>query len=551
MPTFRTRIIVSFFLLLAILLPSTRVVRARQLSDSIFLPVITSNGDSTSTIDPTPTPDNTTGDGELRIAAAGRFTTTKEYEASPLENSEPVTDTVDINEPPLKSITCRTQQWGASQVRDLTDRVALGTDIGIIFPGALIQGVDFEDGLFTPITIPRAGGTIVMSGVTLEDGASYSRTLNRISPSTVKDAVSDILSNYVEGGTEAKYGDEFFQTYSYEHMLFTLGLDARYGLASMEADLSIESTKQTNYTFYKFQQTFYDIIFEAPERSTSVFRDGANFTDTQPSQIAPGNPPLYVHKVSYGRIVYFVAESQYSALDVEATLKAAVAGEEFGGSLDSGLTYQQVMNQTRINTFALGGNAGDALANVREGSASARFNAITKFVSNYGNGNFSSTNPGSPIAYELRYLDNRQVARMNYTTVFDHKDCTSTVEQEAPAPQPKQMWVRIKEVNDDAAIYLYGKEKVKIKSAPSGFYSVNAWLAEQNKALDQDHIFTMKLFNGNGGDANVRLEIFVGQQTTPTFVKSSECTKVWPLACPDREWNYRVNLVKGTWKNEW
>ena len=118
-------------------------------------------------------------------------------------------------------------------------------------------------------------------------------------------------------------------------------------------------------------------------------------------------------------------ESQYSSTDIEATLQAAVDGKGFEGSLESGLTYEQVMDQMRITTYVLGGNAGDAVQNVKAGSAEARFQAITEFVGSYGNANFSADNPAAPISYELRYLKNRQLARMSYTTTFDQKDCTS------------------------------------------------------------------------------------------------------------------------------
>lgn len=516
----------------------------RSSAQNVFLPIVTGEANGVPSPEPSPEPE----DGAARIAAAGEFAIAPVAPPGPTSN-EVMTDTLAVESGPLQSITCTTQEWSASDVRRLSDRTALGVDVGIVYPGALVQGMDFESGGFTPITIPRAGGTIVMEGITLEPGASYSRDLEVVSPANVQNAIKDILGDYIEGGTTANYGDDFRQTYSYEHMLFTLGLDARYGIGSMEADLSIDTEKTTNYLFYKFQQKFYDVVFEAPEQATSVFRDGAAFAEPDPAspQIAAGNPPLYVHKVSYGRIVYFVAESQYSAQDVEATLRAAVDGGSFEGSLQSGLTHEQVMDQTRITTFVLGGNAGDAVQNVKAGSAEARFAAIRNFVGSYGNANFSPTNPGAPIAYELRYLKNRQVARMSYTTVYDQKDCVSNLEFPPSTPVDRDMWIRFRDVNKEVELY-HGQSKLVERDeddSEDALFYVNNWIS----GSDGNEVFTMKL-NPGAGDGSIRLEIFVDDtEGEPDFVKTHYCERVWPTWCPDKEWDYTVNVRSGTWVN--
>ena len=501
--------------------------------------------------------------GSTKIFEAGEFNLLPESDPAPSGDvSDPVTETVE-SDGPLKSITCTSQEWSASDVRDLTDRLAFGADVGIVYPGALIQGNSYHNGTFTPITIPRSGGTITMEGVTLLPGSSYSRDIAEMSPSEVQNAIKSILESYdPEGGTTANYGDDFQQTYSYEHMLFTLGVDARYGIGSMEADLSIDTTKQTNYVFYKFQQKFYDVVIETPEQSTSVFRDGGDFTEPDPlsPQIGPGNPPLYVHKVSYGRIVYFVAESQYSSQDIEATLRAAVDAKTFEGELESGLTYEQVMDQTRITTFVLGGNAGDAVQNVKAGSAKERFDAITDFVGSYGNANFSAQNPAAPISYELRYLKNRQVAQMSYTTVFDKSDCETSLQFPDPEPQDRKMWIRFTDVDDTATLY-YGGGNSKIhtyKCTGSGDCdessgtrtAIHTWLTDRGYDLDDNHSFRLVLDTG-AGDGSVALNYYVDTTSNLVGTKSWYCEASIINNCPgEKTWWYTVNVNDGTWRNQ-
>lgn len=501
--------------------------------------------------------------GAAKIFAAGEFDLLPESEPAP-SSDEVVTNTETIEDDgPLKSITCTTQEWSASDVRKLTDRLAFGADVGIIYPGALIQGNSFHNGTFTPISIPRSGGTITMEGVTLLPGSSYSRNVAEMSPSEVQDAVKSILESYdPAGGTVANYGDDFQQTYSYEHMLFTLGVDARYGIGEMEADLSIDTTKKTNYVFYKFQQKFYDVVYQTPEKSTSVFRDGGNFTEPDPNspQIAPGNPPLYVSKVSYGRIVYFVAESQYNSQQIEATLRAAVDSKAVDAELETGLTYEEVMKNTRITTFVLGGNAGDAVQNVKAGSAKDRFKAIGEFVGSYGNANFSAQNPAAPISYELRYLKNRQVAQMSYTTVFDKSDCKTTLQFPEPPPADRKMWIRFTDVDDTATLY-YGSGNTKIHSfkctgsgacneSSTSRTAIHTWLTGKGYDLDDNHTFRLVLETGLG-DGSVALNYYVDTTSNKAGTKSWYCEATIINNCPGtKTWYYTVNVNDGTWRNQ-
>lgn len=524
-----------------------------QSDNAVYLPLVVKP-------DSTPIP---TSAGATKILAAGEFALRPESDPAPSgEKSKPATEKIQ-SDGPLKSITCTTQEWSASNVRKLTNRIAFGADVGIIYPGALIQGNSYQNGTFTPITIPRSGGTITLEGVTLLPNSSYSRDVSVMKPDEVQDAIKNILESYdPTGGTAANYGDDFQQTYSYQHMLFTLGIDARYGIGEMEADLSIDSTKKTNYVFYKFQQKFYDVVYTPPESLTSVFRDGGNFAEPDPNvpQIGPGNPPLYVHKVSYGRIVYFVAESQYSAKNIEATLRAAVDAKKIDVELETGLTYEEVMKNTRITTFVLGGNAGDAVQNIKAGSAKNRFKAIGEFVGSYGNANFSAQNPASPISYELRYLKNRQVAQMSYTTVFDKNDCETTLQFPEPPPANRKMWIRFTDVDDTATLYYGGGNTQvhrfkcvgggKCNESSTTRTAIHTWLTRKGYDLNDNHTFRLELKTGLG-DGSVKLNYYVDTTNRVAGAKSWYCDATIIHNCDSKKtWYYTVNVNKGIWKNQ-
>ncbi len=554
--------------LLFLLLIGVGIINAQSGDTTTYLPIAVTEGD------PEPTPTTPSGgDGAERIEAAGEFELEPESALAPTgEESEPVTEVIEKTDS-TTTITCTTQEWGGSEVRDLTGRLALGTDIGIIYPGALIQGNSYHNGTFTEITIPRTGGTLTMEGVTLLPGSSYSRDVAVMEPDDVQNAIKRILETYdPEGATAAAYGDDFQQIYSYEHLLFTLGIDGRYGVGNseftMEADLSIDTEKETNYVFYRFQQKLYDVVYTSPESSTSVFRDGQNFVEPDPGspQIGPGNPPLYVRKVSYGRIVYFVAESQFSSKDIEATLKAAMSSATVDGTVDSGLTYEQVMEQTRITTYVMGGNAGDAVQNIKEGSAADRFVAISEFAGSYENANFSNDNPVVPISYELRYLKDRSLAQMSYTTSFDKKDCETTVQIHEPTPPDRQMWARFTSVDDIATLYyVQGAQEFKVHSFKcveddeepdenychdGHFIPIHDTLTGFGRDLDDTAVFKLEL-NTGAGDGSVELNYYSDSTGNKVGTKSWFCEASIINNCPGtKTWYYDVNVNDGTWRNQ-
>jgi len=367
------------------------------------------------------------------IRNAGEFYLQDEFNYNDINN--PATTTSDIDAGNGITATCTTEGWGASEVRQLTNITGLDLSGTTIYPGALIQGADFEEGSYVPVTIPRSTGTLYMTGLTLDKGAQYYADNNEMSGAKVNQAIKQLITDYNVQGTAANASYESEQAYSYEHLLFKLGIDGRYGKKSMSADLKIDNEKTRNYTFVKFTQVFYDIVYEDPALATSVFAEGEYFSDPE-DQISAGNPPLYVSKVSYGRMVFFVAESTHDATEVEASLRAAVEGKLASGKVESGLTHQQVLARSKVYYYVIGGAADMALAPIDSATPDEMFSKVQTFIADRSSANFSASNPGAPIAYTLNYLKDRSPAKMSYTINYDKKDCSFNYPAAIPAPEP-------------------------------------------------------------------------------------------------------------------
>ncbi|MFB5651551.1 thiol-activated cytolysin family protein [Leptospira wolffii] len=487
--------------------------------------------------------------GGLKIAATGSLYTEPSYgkalSASNKENITPFPAGIPIPDSKTGHYSCTTTQWGASEIRNLADRAILNQGMEVLYPGALLQGKYLEAGGYTAITIPRAGGKIFLTGVKLAPNAIYSKELDKISPSNVKQAIEDLLSTNVIGtAADASFSVE--QVYSENHLLFNLGLDARFSDVALKTSLGIDNLGKKNYILMKFTQKFYDVNFEDPVLSTSVFKDLGNFQDPE-GQIAENNPPLYVSKVSFGRVVYFLLESEYTALQVKTALEVAwnpglltavSPVPPIGGEVS--VTHEEVLDKTRISYFVRGGNAGLALAPIGSANSSnpgSMYLAIRDFLANPEAANYSAANPGAPIAYTLNYLKDRSVAKMSYTTVYDQRDCEATYSE-----NPQVFTAKLGKVDDSIKLYMDGTEFFSA-NPDSDVYTGPEINLNNAMSVGSEHEFKVELYNSNcfGTALDLDLKLNGTSLRTKNFSKGvSTCGK-------QLTYRYKLNKITGTW----
>lgn len=325
---------------------------------------------------------------------------------------------------------CKIQPLSQNEARNLSDVTALNVTGTEIWPGGLLQGSGFESGMFAPITIPRAPCTITLSNVRLVAGAPYSATVDECSFATVHQATQDLLGAGVVG-TGAEASLDMVTVRDFDHFMFKIGLDSRFFVGSVKARMQLERERRKHSILMTFRQKFFDVTVQDPEASTSFFRDGSAFSDPE-NQIDAHNPPLYVSQVSYGRIVYLVASSDYSARDLEASLKASFGGFGMGHTIRVGVTVEDVLSRTELHYYVLGGDAGSALDPIDSATTPAAMAAAVRgLLGNPELGRWAPSNPGAPISYSLNYLKNRQPARMSFMTSYEAQDCDFIDKQRA------------------------------------------------------------------------------------------------------------------------
>ncbi len=333
----------------------------------------------------------------------------------------------DLNSSHAGFVECRTQTHRESAPLTL-DNALMIADSEYIYPGSLVQGASYFDGRgLRPITIPRAGSTLTISGLTL---GNVNVPVSEISLANVSQALNDRFHQDMAQATAANFTFLSDQAYSSSQWAFKVGIDVTVAPVpvSIAASLSVGSDSYKNNVVARFNQVYYSVTFPPPDRPFSVFKDGECFEDPD-GQIGADNPPLYVSNVSYGRQVYFFVQSSYGSNYVEAALKAA--GNFEGAAkveLSSGLTYKQIMSNSTVSYSVRGGDANTSLQPITA-PADQIFDKIKEIITNNRVTTFSLASPAVPVAYSLRYLSDNSTPQTSLDTEYQSLDCRTIAER--------------------------------------------------------------------------------------------------------------------------
>ena len=256
--------------------------------------------------------------------------------------------------------SCTTQNL--KETRQYDRIVAYAANSDSMYPGAIVSADSVMTGLFTQIVLPRASQTI---SVSLENlGGTKHATIASPSLSSYRDAVSGILDAGVTGSTPANLYSEIEQVHSENQLNMALGIQASWGLgiASLKSSFDFSNQQTRSRYVVRYTQTYYTVDLDAPASPSAVLAPDVTLDDVQ-AKMDSKHPPVYVSSVTYGRMVLFTFESQYSAEEMSAALDFAYSGGvDVKG--DVSVTYKDIISQSKITAFILGGDAGSAVQTI-------------------------------------------------------------------------------------------------------------------------------------------------------------------------------------------
>lgn len=366
----------------------------------------------------------------------------------------------------------------------------------VLWPGNLVQGNSIASGVPNSIPISqRSPGNItlaILSGDASSVEQEIFRTVEDFQFSSVNQAMNEILAGY-EGGTPAKYSFSMQKVYSQSQ--FEFGLDVGYTGPSfnMSAQFGINWSEEKSRMVVKLSQKFFTMVFDDPEGASGVFPNDFESSRLTP-YTGPGNPITYISSVTYGRIYYLLFESSASVLELEAALQAGYDGGVASGDLEAETAFNDVMQQTTVHAWQIGGDP-EAGLNAADPSSFSDWSSVKSFLTD--GANFSSQNVGEPISYTIKYLKDATLVRMNNTMEYEVQQCSPYATEARYPVTGVRIYVDKVEVLESAGVKIAPGDggfsfAVSITDNKSGEHEVQ-WQNPRNQ--EQEDRFWYRLVN--------------------------------------------------------
>ena len=153
------------------------------------------------------------------------------------------------------------------------------------------------------------------------------------------------------------------------------------------------------------------MVYDDPAGLDGVFTPDITANDLR-AYTGNGNPLCYISSVTYGRVFYVLYRSTATRSALEAALNFAYNRFGIDAGVQARLDVSKTLDETFVQVFHLGGDAGSSFTN----AMARNLGAIEEFIER--GANFSPQNPGAPISYTVKYLQDARFVRMNNTMDF-------------------------------------------------------------------------------------------------------------------------------------
>lgn len=293
--------------------------------------------------------------------------------------------------------------------------IAFAPNSAALWPGVVLRGQDAEEGLLTPVSLPRAPLKFSVSLPTL--GGDPVGEMAQPSLSEFRQQLQQILQQGVNGKTPAQIAYEMTQVTEASQISLALGGSVSWPGGNKVSNMfDFSQENKSNKILVNFTQAYYTIDVDIPFAPADLFTDEVTVDDLARFMDAE-SPPVYLQSLTYGRRALFAIETTSSVEQVRDALDATYNGLVVEGSLDIDVQHKQVLDSSKISALVLGGSGASAT------KAVGGFEGLIAYIQE--GGDFSLESPGAPIAYKLAYLDNT-VTRFAFTSEYASRSCVDT-----------------------------------------------------------------------------------------------------------------------------
>jgi hypothetical protein len=196
-------------------------------------------------------------------------------------------------------------------------------------------------------------------------------------------------------------------------------VSARYGIAKGSLSSAIDTSSSHHTVVVNLVQKLFDVEVEEPPTQDAWFTDEF-FSDGLPDKLERGeisdiNPPVYVSKVTYGRMLTYTLSTTASSSDIQAMLKASVKTLAGSTSLQLETKLQKVQDSSTVEMVSIGGNQTTALTAAQTGDWGAFFQEDLKLTT------------AVPISMEFKNLYDNTPAGVTEAGTYTEEVCTPQI----------------------------------------------------------------------------------------------------------------------------
>jgi hypothetical protein len=309
--------------------------------------------------------------------------------------------------------SCQTTEYNIVETPDKV--VTFDPDANIMWLGALLEGDGYRGGIGSLREWTVRERAPIDVSIDLLAGQNTRRVTNPTLAS-VNAAVASLIQSAEDrnhkGGSSISFSQE--NTYSLTQGMLALGITARLAKKSVTAKFSFARTASERTVTAYFVQRMFTVSMVMPNEPGDLFSEAFTQARLQEEQargrVGPSNLPVYVASITYGRILMVSITSSATITDIRASLAASFGGV-VGGSISG--RYLDILNSSKIDVVALGGEGQNATALIQSGQLKDYFAVQPALTS------------ARPISYVVRNVGDNSIARVSETSRYDLRECTA------------------------------------------------------------------------------------------------------------------------------
>ncbi|WP_390892963.1 thiol-activated cytolysin family protein [Bradyrhizobium diazoefficiens] len=299
-----------------------------------------------------------------------------------------------------------------------SDRIVIfDPDREILWPGALIQGRGYSEGLGSLRELPIKKRAPFNLGLTLLSKDNF-ETVKLPTATAVNAKISEIIDRVVQQKVDFGSRVSFASTASYtaEQAMLSLGVSAKYAGGSLSASHKSETSRTKSSATTYFIQNMFTVFMETPRTPADLFSGDFSVHDLNEQaalgRISPSNIPVYLSSISFGRILYVTTSADAEADQIRTAVAASYNSGAAGVAGNLSADQKKILQNSQMSITAIGGPTNGVVDLIKTGNLASYFAAT------------ATQQSVQPISFSFRNLVDLSLAAIRDATKYTITECT-------------------------------------------------------------------------------------------------------------------------------